>query len=268
MHPGNTWGDRSDRSPFFYVWKGQLEVSAPSEVLTSIILPIIRVAVSLGGVGHGWRRPLHIFYMNNNQPASRGCFLNLRVRGQNNDTDDNGLILPLDTDWNQLYTSWRTETQEYLKKHRLRFVEHSNQTLDAEIFSPYSCSVYALPGPVVNPVDEQGPGWLLERNQVNVQTAEDTRGDGVWLIYRDRYKRNPDVGGDAGSGSASCSWVSIRRVNIPHQAAETECQEVVCLFLGKQDKQGFNGDRYQFLRDLETMEDSHHLFGVRASSPT
>ncbi|MFE4108665.1 RAMP superfamily CRISPR-associated protein [Almyronema epifaneia] len=262
MHKGKIWGDRSDKSPYFYVWKGQLEVSAPPEVLTAIILPIMRVAVTLGGVGHGWRRPLHIFYMDNNRPAARGCCLTLKTRGSDSTKIGDELTLPLNTDWSQLYETWRTRAQAYFRNQGLRFEENPNRALDAEIFSPRRCAVYALLGPLTNPVNEGGSNWSLDNNQVTFQSAEDTRGDGVWLIYQDRYKRNPDVGGDAGRGSASCSWVSIRRVNVPHPTIEADCQEMVCLFLGGQGEQGFQRDRYRFLRDLEEMEDSNYLFGV------
>ena len=96
---------------------------------------------------------------------------------------------------------------------------------------------------------------------------EDTRGDGVNLIYNpthpQNYKRNPEMGGNAGSGSASCSWASIKRVNIPNTEEETDCQEVVCLFLGGQNP---NADRVRsrFLKDLGKMQGGVHLFGVPA----
>jgi CRISPR-associated protein Cmr6 len=75
MIQGKTWGEKSDKQPIFYTSKGKLEISAPRDILNKIILPIVKFAVTVGGVGRGWRRPLHIFKMNNGQAAARGTHL-------------------------------------------------------------------------------------------------------------------------------------------------------------------------------------------------
>lgn len=135
---------------------------------------------------------------------------------------------------------------------------NTNQSLAAEIFSPHTCAVYAVPGPDANPVDEDDFDWL-ETN------AEATRGEGMLLIYEQtpphNYKRNPDVGGNAANGNPHCSWVSIKRVNIPNKQEETDCHEIVCLFMGGQSPQS-NHIRSHFLQDLEEITGAVHLFGV------
>lgn len=87
------------------------------------------------------------------------------------------------------------------------------------------------------------------------------------LIYQNnenqRYKRNPDLGGNAaGGGNGHCSWVSIKRVNIPNIQEETKCQEIVCLFMGGQTPNA-NHVRSRFLRDLKNINGNVHLFGVQ-----
>ena len=89
----------------------------------------------------------------------------------------------------------------------------------------------------------------------------------MYLIYQERsprnYKRNSDLGGNAaGGGNAHCSWVSIRRINIPNRQENTECQEIVCLFMGGQIPTS-NHVRPRFLRDLSSMNSAVHLFGVQ-----
>jgi CRISPR-associated protein Cmr6 len=88
----------------------------------------------------------------------------------------------------------------------------------------------------------------------------------MYLIYQKdaprNYKRNPEIGGNAGAGNASCSWASIKRVNIPNKEQETDCQEIVCLFMGGQTPNS-NHVRSRFLRDLGKMNGAVHLFGVQ-----
>lgn len=89
----------------------------------------------------------------------------------------------------------------------------------------------------------------------------------MYLIYQEnpprRYKRNPHIGGNAGGGGAYCSWASIKRVKIAHSEEQTDCQEIVCLFMGGQSANG-NGIRPKFLRDLNKSQGSAHLFGISA----
>ncbi len=86
------------------------------------------------------------------------------------------------------------------------------------------------------------------------------------LIYKDKYKRKTDVGGSAGHGNAHCSWVSIRRVKAPHPTIETNCQEIVCLFMGGKSSD-HNHLRSQFLKDLSVIPDSTLLFGLSHHHP-
>lgn len=261
LNPGNTWGEKSQSQPSFYLWKGKLELIGPKEVINDIIIPIIRFAVSLGGVGRGWRRPLHIFSYKNGQPAARGTYLKMthQVRDKNTKemTTKNLVLHPnKSTIWQDLYNKWLNKVEE---KWRPRINKEINQSLEAEIFSPYTCSIYTLPGPDEEPVNFQNLNWDITKN-------EETRGDAVDLIYSSQkprnYKNNPSVGGSAGGGSANCSWVSIRRVNLKNAEYETDCQETVCLFLGgKTPKE--DHIRIQFLKDLERSEGNTYLFGVR-----
>ncbi|MFM6272487.1 MAG: RAMP superfamily protein, partial [Dolichospermum sp.] len=88
MIQGKPWEERSENQPSFYLWKGKLQISAPKDILNKIILPIIRFAVMVGGVGRGWRRPLHIFCMNNGRAASRGTQLILTHKLQDQNTGE------------------------------------------------------------------------------------------------------------------------------------------------------------------------------------
>ncbi|NJR63030.1 MAG: hypothetical protein HC769_32130 [Cyanobacteria bacterium CRU_2_1] len=300
---GDPWGElskQSEKTPDFYIWKGQIQISAPKDILGTILLPIIKIAASVGGVGRGWRRPLHFFVKpDSKRKFSRGTHLILtRVGGSS------PYPMSLDpVDWKSLYNQWTIAVQT--KWGDRGTPEH----LSAEVFSPETCAVYAVPGPTEEPIDFDGtqshygtqktsssmaltrgirPGQQQARAtteakqnrsqtiQWNTSSSTQTRGQGMNLIYSTResapprdYKGNVNVGGRAASGgskSSFCSWVSIRRVDQPHSEAKTDCQEIVCLFLGKQEAQGFNRDRLQFLRDLEQIETSQHLFGMRVSS--
>jgi CRISPR-associated protein Cmr6 len=254
--------ESSDQQPPFYGWKGQLTLSAPKEILNSIILPIVRVAVSVGGVGRGWRRPLHIFHMNNGRAAARGTYLRLTHKVKKKDADEWKTVLySLSTkpgDWSKLYEDWRSAVKAQWSD---RVIAGYNNPA-AEVFSPQTCAVYVLPGPHAEPVDWNDMEWL-ETDSVN------TRGDGMELVYKtgtpQNYKRNPDLGGNAGNGGAYCSWVSVKRIGVPNQAEGTECQEVVCLFMGGQTP-GANHVRSRFLKDLSITAGQTHLFGVTPKS--
>lgn len=262
---GQTWSERSANPPDFYVWKGKLQISAPKDILNRIILPIIRFAVMVGGVGRGWRRPLHIFHMNSNgRAATRGTQLILTHKVRNNTTnqwDTKPFSLPLDTTaWKRVYTDWLTAVQNNWADR----VSTNNHNIIAEVFSPTTCAIYVVPGPDTNPIKTSSLDW----EQTN--DAEATRGDGMYLIYHENhprnYKRNQDLGGNAaGGGNAYCSWVSIKRVNIPNKQEETACQEIVCLFMGGKTPDS-NHVRSRFLSDLGKMSSTVHLFGVQPSA--
>ena len=311
---GESWGElskpdessqksksqRERQSPDFYIWKGQIQISAPQYILESILLPIMKVAASVGGVGRGWRRPLHFFVK---QPEngdrklkfSRGTHLILSKSG-----DSNLCQVSIEDDqWTLLYDKWAKAVRNQWGD---RGVPNN---LNAEVFSPTTCSVYAVPGPNEEPIDFDGtrstqgnrqtsslkalargtrPGEKrfdskatsdTQRSQTvqwATKSSAETRGKGMDLIYSTsksnpsiNYKNNPSVGGKAASGglkSSFCSWVSIRRMNEPHSVAKTQCQEIVCLFLGKREGEKFTRDRCQFLKDLAEMENSTRLFGV------
>lgn len=262
MNPGNTWGERS-KFPYFYVWKGQLYISAPADVLEPIIFPIIRFAMTLGGVGRGWRRPLHIYYMDNGTAAARGCLLRLAERQSNPETkkpEFQPCDLSLDTvHWAELYEAWLEAVRERWGT-RFEIAEGMNRDLEAEVFSRHTCAVYAVPGPVEEPIDRREVDWKMD--EITKSVAEETRGAGMSLIYQPRYKRKPQLGGRAGNGAASCSWASIRRVNKRHPTENATCQEIVCLFTGGQPIDS-NGLRSQFLRDLHDLSGATRLFGVQ-----
>ncbi len=260
---GRTWADCSEDRPYFYTWEGKLEVSAPSEILNKIILPIIRIAVMVGGVGRGWRRPLHIFHMNNGREAARGTYLTLKHKIRkpgSTQTEIKLYSLPLKSaNWMQAYQDW-------LEAARCQWPERviSTPLHSAEVFSPQTCAVYAVPGPVEEPLARSELSW---QEQIDAQS---TRGAGMELIYQPTYKRKQDVGGDAAGagGNSHCSWVTIKRVNIPNQQQDTDCQEIVCLFMGEQTPQS-NHLRSSFLIDLDKMvqtKDALHLFGVKPST--
>ena len=64
----------------FYKWTGSFEISAPTNILDELILPVIKIAVRVGGMGRGWRRPLHRFILETkygNNESARGCHLEL-----------------------------------------------------------------------------------------------------------------------------------------------------------------------------------------------
>ena len=255
------WGEISTNQPKFYVWEGKLQVTAPKEILYNIILPIIRFAVSCGGVGRGWRRPLHIFGMNNGKDATRGSHLIIKHKVVNNERKPQikPFGLPLKPQ------SWTSAYDQWLEVVRSRWANRidisANRLLSAEVFSPQTCAMYAVPGPEANPIDEDSFEWL-ETDAVT------TRGEGMHLIYQQvaprNYKRNPDIGGDAagGNGNSHCSWASIKRINIPSKEIEVDCQEIVCLFMGGKSPQS-NHIRSRFLKDLNKIEGKVHLFGVR-----
>jgi CRISPR-associated protein Cmr6 len=219
----------------------------------------------------------------NNRDAARGSHLIIKHQVRNREgiwqtkafgLGDNPEI------WTSTYDKWleamqyetdaqaernnQTSTYEkWLHKMRSRWanriIPNANQSLKAEIFAPHTCAVYAVPGPDANPIDENNFEWL-ETN------AEKTRGEGMHLIYETtpprNYKRNPDIGGNAANGNAYCSWASIKRINIPSQEIETDCQEIVCLFMGGISPQA-DHIRADFLRDLNNeIEGKVHLFGV------
>jgi len=250
MEKRRPWGLGSEESPYFYVWEGRLKLSAPTEILNKIILPIVRIAVMVGGVGRGWRRPLHIFVMNNGREAARGSLMVLRQRVKKDGKTKIQLYgLPLKpAQWGKLYQDWLTAVRSQWPQR----VQVPPQ-LSAEVFSPTTCGVYAVPGPDVEPL-------YMDAWEADWEKTEPlyTRGKGVELIYKPTYKRKRDVGGDAaGGGNAHCSWASIKRVNVPHPEIDTECQEVVCLFMGDD-----NNLREQFLRELKNLDGAVCLFGV------
>lgn len=260
MQQGKTWGIASgdEDAPEFYIWKGQIRITAPTAILEQVMLPIIRFAVSVGGVGRGWRRPLHIFYMNNGHAAARGTFLKLAERETNPQTKKPAFVpymMSPSDDWSALYQSWQNAVQ---KRWQSRVSTHTNRNPSAEAFAPNTCAVYAVPGPVKEPVDRKEQCWATTK-------AGETRGDGMELIYDPTYKRKSDVGGNAaGGGQASCSWVSIKRLPSPFLnpdgSEETACQEIVCLFMGGQNPES-DHLRSQFLADLDQI--GIPLFGVQ-----
>lgn len=261
MIRSQTWGQQSANQPSFYLWKGQLELSGPRDILNNIILPIVRFAASVGGVGRGWRRPLHIFTMNNGHLAARGTHLVLTHRIESTNK-------PFTLNYTDSQT-WQTTYQEWLKAVTAQWSNRiqigANNLLAAEVFSPTTCAVYILAGPVENPLEQNENCWAFT-------DGANTRGDGVDLIYQEeyprKYKRNPDLGGNAGGGGAYCSWVSIRRVRLRNEQEDTDCQETVCLFMGDQDTSINNNHvRALFLRDLDTMPGKKHLFGVQPQTP-
>jgi CRISPR-associated protein Cmr6 len=257
---GRQWGDRSEQQPYFYGWQGQLSLSAPKEILDSIVLPIVKFAASVGGVGRGWRRPLHIFHMNNGNAAARGTLLKMthRVTPQGGESRTVAYELAAKPEkWGELYDNWRSAAKKQWGERVT--VDYKNP--QAEVFSPKTCAIYAVPGPVEEPIDGQDLEWL-ENNGL------DTRGEGMDLVYEEnppqRYKRNPDLGGNAANGNPHCSWVSIKRIGLRNQQEGTNCQEVVCLFMGGQTPTA-NHVRSRFLKDLSQISGGTHLFGVKPS---
>ena len=213
--------------------------------------------------------------------------------------ESNPYQVPLEKDqWGSLYAEW-------VRAVKRKWGDRGEpNNLKAEVFSPQTCAVFAVPGPAEEPIDFDGtrtqrdtqkttmasalakgprPGQKRSQSTEPSETqrsqtiqwvtpaSSETRGAGMNLIYstpksklpRD-YKGNPNVGGKAAAGpkSSFCSWVSIRRINEPHSTVDTECQEIVCLFLGKKERQEFNRDRVLFLKDLGKIKGSKNLFGV------
>jgi CRISPR-associated protein Cmr6 len=258
MIEGNIWAERSNSQPAFYTWQGKLSITAPKEpndILNKIILPIIRFAVMVGGVGRGWRRPLHIFVMNNGREATRGSYLELRhkVKLKTGETKSKLFDLSIKpNDWQDLYNNWLDAVRIFWPN---RYKPGNNPK--AEVFSPTTCAVYLVPGPGENPINTNDYDWEFTK-------PLDTRGDGMELIYRPEYKRKKEVGGLAagGGGESECSWVSIRRLNIPNPDEDVDCQEVVCLFMGGETV-GNGHLRSQFLQDLQEKPGAVHLFGVQ-----
>ncbi|MEB3189942.1 MAG: RAMP superfamily CRISPR-associated protein [Snowella sp.] len=260
MKSGSKWGENSSNNPRFFEWSGKFEIYAPSDILP-ILLPIIKIAASLGGLGRGWRRPLHIFTMNNGRVATRGTYLRLSHSVKNQQTgklESKSFLLPPHRPdiWQNQYTIWLNKVTE---KWENRVQQGINDGLIAEVFSPTTCAIYSVPGPSSKPVDFQGLGWS-ETNPIN------TRGHAMNLVYQENaprnYKRNPELGGSAaGGGNSHCSWVSIRRFDSRRPESDLDCQEVACLFLGGQ-QNDHHYIRSRFLSDLRNIEGSIHLFGL------
>jgi len=256
------WYLESDDSPDFYLWKGNLKLTAPTNIINKIILPIVKFAVSVGGVGRGWRRPLHIFTMNNGRESARGCHLILHHKVKDKTTEELktklfGLFPNQPQTWQTTYDNWLNSVREIWGS-RIRL--NANNNSQAEVFSPHTCSVYVVPYPKEDPLDNNTWG--------DFDYVEDTRGEGMDLIYQPTYKRKQDVGGNAGSGGAYCSWVSIKRVNAHHPEIKNSfCQEVVCIFMGGIPVNHPNHLRARFLRDLARINGSRNLFGLIAPNP-
>ncbi len=233
--------DLSQGRPIFYKWRGTLGLTAPEDILNEIILPIIKIAVRVGGVGKGWRRPLHIV-----NGWSRGCHVELT----RSPTDvNNSKPSKLDLAGNDLNLIYDVYKDGVIKNWRDRYQENV-PSIEAEVFSPASCAVYLVPGTAQNPIDIKTLKWIDKEPKGN-------RGKGMELIYDDRYKRKPDVGGnikDREHPKSNCSWVSIKRVN--GSQANPQCQEMVCIFMG-----GENKLRKELLADLAKIPGAVHLFG-------
>lgn len=261
-----TWGDRSANQPYFYIWKGKLQVNAPKDILNQIILPVIRFAVTVGGVGRGWRRPLHIFENDDDYSAARGTHLILTHIVKKKDTNDVktipfGLsINPIE--WTKTYETWRIAVRDRWSNR----VDSGNNNPVAESCSPENCAVYLVPKPVEEPLNFDDLKWNTDRPNTYPKPT-DTRGCGMNLIYQPKYKRRIDVGGKAaGKGENShCSWVSIKRVNVLNYQEDTDCQEVVCLFMGGKTPLSTHL-RTEFLKDLKNISGAVHLFGVQPPS--
>ena len=234
----------SQGRPIVYRWTGSLELSAPDYILNEIMLPIIKIVVRVSGVGKGWRRPLHIV-----NGWSRGCHVELTQSRA--DVVNNSTPSKLDlagNDLNLIYDVWKDAV---IKKWHDRYQENT-PSIEAEVFSPASCAVYRVPGTAQNPIDIKTLKWIDKEPQ-------GTRGKGMELIYEDRYKRQPEVGGnikDRDHRNSNCSWVSIKRVN--GSQSNPQCQEIVCIFMGSENEFGL---RSQFLADLAKIPDAVHLFG-------
>jgi CRISPR-associated protein Cmr6 len=237
-HNYDLWGEaiyspQFNDVPEFYQWEGELEIIAPRDVLDQIIIPIVSFVTMIGGVGRGWRRPLHQF-LNNDRKFARGSQLSIKSNG-------GSLDLPLNIEhWKNMYQGWK---EAVITRWPTRFNETSN--VNAEVFSPQSCAVYLMPKLGLNPINTENLTWTTDRPM-------ETRGAGVGLVYNPRYKRQRDVGGNAaGGGNSSCSWVSIARKKVGD-----DYREVVCLFMGSD-----NALRKRFLNDLSQINGAQHIFG-------
>jgi len=273
--------------PEFYIWQGCLSLAAPDEILQEIVLPIVRFGISVGGVGRGWRRPLHIFQMRVKDsktqeerffPAARGTHLLMTRHDSARNKTFFYQLPPNPQCWTQLYNQWSSAVQKRWPSYCIADIEaHLQQNpLRAEIFSPKTCAVYAVPGTQENPLDIRNKDWTLDRGRPLAST--DTHGDGLHLVYLDtqarRYKRNSELGGKAAQGGkqgSHCSWVSIRRFDSPNSIAHTACQEIVCLFMGEWDQntRSYHPVRMKFLQDLDSLTGDHgatHFFGLRPST--
>jgi len=248
----------STKQPKFFTWRGEFTVSGPENLVDDIVMPVIKFAATCGGVGRGWRRPLHVFLDRSGRARSRGSHLvlaRLRTDPVTNESKKTRLELPLDsTAWNSSYDNWLSKVQKYWSN---RVIPCQNPP--AEAFSPKSCSVYLLLGPAENPIDRPQNDWF--KSYQNDSLA--TRGDGMSLVYRNQYKNKVDLGGDAANGNSHCSWVSIRRLDRSNSTLEVKCQEIVCLFMGGVTSAQQGKLRYKFLQDLQNQEKSIHLFGMK-----
>ena len=240
------WGEASENRPDFYDWQGQVTLSGPKDTLNKIVLPIMRFAAMIGGLGRGWRRPLHYY---ENHTFSRGSHLSLDlVRPNRNPLP--WIIQLQPKEWSTVYEKWKISVADQWPE-RIASQTATKKPVDAEVFSPTTCAVYAVPGPLRASIDFQQLEWL-ESN------AKYTRGEGITLIYDSKYKRKTAVGGiAANSADSQCSWVSIRQVPAPHPTLQTDWQEIVCLFMG-----AGHSLRQSFLTDLRSLEGANHLFGL------
>jgi CRISPR-associated protein Cmr6 len=254
--------DPARNAPKFYRWIGSFEISAPTNILDEIILPIVKIAVRVGGVGRGWRRPLHRFILNaNSKDTARGCHLELtrsrsvsvRVasalaeRESRTEVVTNSIPSKLDRAGNDLNLIYDIFRDAVIENWHDRYQENISN-INAEVFSPNTCSVYRVPEPYQNPIDPKTLNWI------QCETTA-TRGRGMELIYQPKYKRQVDVGGK----TSACSWVSIKRVN--GAKPEDLCQEVVCIFMGNQ-----NTLQSDFLADLAKIPGAVFLFGRKPSN--
>jgi CRISPR-associated protein Cmr6 len=252
--------DPARNTPKFYRWKGSFEISAPTDILDQIILPVVKIAVRVGGVGRGWRRPLHRFILETKAggkfDTARGCHLELtrsrsvsvRVasalaeRESRADAVTNQIPSKLDLAGNDLNLIYDVFRVAIVNNWGDRYCENP-PNINAEVFSPHTCAVYQVPEPYQNPIDPKTLTWI------NCETTA-TRGRGMELIYQPKYKRQSDVGGK----TSACSWVSIKRVN--GAKPEDLCQEVVCIFMGNE-----NRLRSDFIADLARIPGAIRLFG-------
>jgi CRISPR-associated protein Cmr6 len=244
--------DPSRNTPKFYRWMGSFEISAPTHILDEIILPVIKIAVRVGGIGRGWRRPLHRFILETKAggkfDTARGCHIELTrsrsvsERESRSEVATNSTHTKLDKAGSDLSLIYAVFRDAVIDNWYDRYREHPS-IINAEVFSPTTCAVYQVPEPYQNPIDPKTLTWIQGET-----TA--TRGRGMESIYQPKYKRQADVGGK----TSACSWVSIKRVN--GAKPEDICKEVVCIFMGSQ-----NTLRSDFLADLAKIPSAICLFG-------